>query len=277
MACVIAIHSYGIPCKITEIKDVCSNHSVPLIEDCAQTLIAGSVRSLGHYGDVSIFSYGRGKIIELGYGGYALVPDMCLFERVKVQHDALPKITKSRELFARMEIGRAYKHLYNTSYPDISEDERVTFLDKIKSLGRDYLAPYDGKLDEAISKVNKRLSNVIASRRRKYDLYYKLFSERNDIEILPQPDDSVPWRFNVWIENKKRNTVLHKMLDKKYNISSWYPDISRFLPSSVYMTTEMNKSGWLEDGVLNFWVDDNTDEDDIYKTVRRVLDIMDST
>lgn len=59
---VIAVHLYGQPCNIKEIKDICRNKSLKLIEDCAQSHGAKfNGACVGTFGDVSAFSFYPGK------------------------------------------------------------------------------------------------------------------------------------------------------------------------------------------------------------------------
>ena len=66
----IAIHLYGMPAKIQEIKSICEEYGICLIEDAAEALgstIAGRpVGSFGHYG---IISFNGNKIITTSAGG----------------------------------------------------------------------------------------------------------------------------------------------------------------------------------------------------------------
>lgn len=72
-AAVVAVHTYGVPCEIDALADLCEDHGLYLVEDCAQSL--GSTvnqRPVGTHGDVSIFSFGFDKMLSLGSGGMVL-------------------------------------------------------------------------------------------------------------------------------------------------------------------------------------------------------------
>jgi dTDP-4-amino-4,6-dideoxygalactose transaminase len=74
--CIIAVHEHGEPCDIEEIEDISQRHKFPLIEDSAKSLgVEIGSRSVGGFGDVSIFSFGRGKPIEIEGGGGAVATD----------------------------------------------------------------------------------------------------------------------------------------------------------------------------------------------------------
>lgn len=67
---VIVVHLYGISAKIDEIKEICDEHGVPLIEDAAESL--GTIyhdKWTGTFGDYGIYSYNGNKIITTSGGG----------------------------------------------------------------------------------------------------------------------------------------------------------------------------------------------------------------
>jgi len=67
---VVAQHSFGIPCRISEIAGMCRNQNIFLLEDCA--LAVGSKvrgRSVGTFGDAALFSTDHTKPINTFTGG----------------------------------------------------------------------------------------------------------------------------------------------------------------------------------------------------------------
>ncbi len=73
---VICVHLYGTPAKLDEIMAICEEHSVPLIEDAAESL--GSTykgRHTGTYGKYGIYSFNGNKIITTSGGGMLVSGD----------------------------------------------------------------------------------------------------------------------------------------------------------------------------------------------------------
>jgi len=70
---VIGVHSYGIALDVKEVKNLCNENNILLIEDCCLA-IGGEVndKPIGSYGDISVFSFGYDKIISAAGGGIAL-------------------------------------------------------------------------------------------------------------------------------------------------------------------------------------------------------------
>ena len=67
---VIVAHLYGTPAKVDEIKAICEEYKVPLIEDAAESLGATykGVQT-GRFGVMAGFSFNGNKIITTSGGG----------------------------------------------------------------------------------------------------------------------------------------------------------------------------------------------------------------
>ena len=73
---VIITHLYGVPAKIEEIKRICDEYEVTLIEDAAEAI--GSTvndQHVGSFGTYGIISFNGNKLITTSGGGALIVPD----------------------------------------------------------------------------------------------------------------------------------------------------------------------------------------------------------
>jgi aminotransferase in exopolysaccharide biosynthesis len=82
-ACV-PMHSFGFMCRIDEIKSICDEWSIPLVEDAAEAL-GSSYKGVkaGNFGALSAFSFNGNKVITSGGGGAIVSNDMELGEKAK--------------------------------------------------------------------------------------------------------------------------------------------------------------------------------------------------
>ena len=82
-ACV-PMHTFGHPCKIDEIKDICNKYHIALIEDAAESL--GSYyknKHTGTFGQMGVMSFNGNKIITAGGGGCIITDDETLAKKAK--------------------------------------------------------------------------------------------------------------------------------------------------------------------------------------------------
>lgn len=84
IAACVPMHSFGLPCEIEEIVDLCTAHGIPVVEDAAESL--GSYvgdRHTGSFGLVGTFSFNGNKIITTGGGGMIVTDDEDVARRAK--------------------------------------------------------------------------------------------------------------------------------------------------------------------------------------------------
>jgi perosamine synthetase len=79
---IMAVHLYGHPCDMGALRTIANEHSLFLIEDCAEAI--GSKyknKYAGTFGDISCFSFFGNKTISTGEGGMVVTNDPTLHDR----------------------------------------------------------------------------------------------------------------------------------------------------------------------------------------------------
>lgn len=67
---VIAVHNYGHICRMDEIWEICTEHRLHLVEDCAEALGGKFMgRPAGSWGSISTYSFFGNKTLTTGEGG----------------------------------------------------------------------------------------------------------------------------------------------------------------------------------------------------------------
>lgn len=82
---IIAVHLYGHPAKMSELKEIARRHNLFLLEDAAEA--HGAMcdgRIVGSLGDAAAFSFYANKIITTGEGGMVVTDDDELAERARL-------------------------------------------------------------------------------------------------------------------------------------------------------------------------------------------------
>ncbi len=82
-ACV-PMHTFGHPCRIDQIVEICDEFGIPVIEDAAESL--GSTfkgKHTGTFGKIGVLSFNGNKIITTGGGGILLFNNLELAKKAK--------------------------------------------------------------------------------------------------------------------------------------------------------------------------------------------------
>lgn len=95
---VVAQHTFGLPCKIDEIKTITHDTGAYLVEDCALTL--GSCYKgikVGNWGDAAIFSTDHTKPLNTLVGGFAYTNDKTLAAKLRTIQQNSGQLTKEHQ------------------------------------------------------------------------------------------------------------------------------------------------------------------------------------
>ncbi len=80
----LPMHTYGHPCRVDQIKEICDMYHVFLIEDAAESV--GSIykgKHTGTFGKLGALSFNGNKIITAGGGGCVITDDISLAKKAK--------------------------------------------------------------------------------------------------------------------------------------------------------------------------------------------------
>ena len=162
-ACV-PMHTFGHPCKIDEIKNICDAWHIALVEDAAESL--GSYykeKHTGTFGKLGAFSFNGNKIITSGGGGVIVTDDEELAKRAKYL-TTTAKIPHKWE-YVHDEIG------YNYRMPNLNAALLVAQLEQLDTF-------VESKRDLALK-------------------YEKFFKESEELEFVKEPLNSSS---NYWLQ-----------------------------------------------------------------------------
>lgn len=84
---IIAVHLYGHPAKMKELKEIATRHKIFLLEDAAEAHGATfDGQKIGSIGEIASFSFYANKIITTGEGGMVVTNDDRLAELSRLYH-----------------------------------------------------------------------------------------------------------------------------------------------------------------------------------------------
>lgn len=104
---IIAVHLYGVPYKVDEVRTIADKYEIPILEDAAEAL--GSTykgQKCGTFGDIGVFSFNGNKIITTSGGGAIITKNRQLKDK------ALFLATQARDNaphYQHSEIGYNYR------------------------------------------------------------------------------------------------------------------------------------------------------------------------
>ncbi len=259
---VIAIHAYGIGCSIDQISKFCVSKSIPLIEDSA--LLLGTnikTKPVGSFGNISVLSFGKGKVIDIGDGGALMTNDLETFNTVTKINDNLNiKIPYAKNQINKMNI--AHTKIYNNYYLKNKKSiVRKKYMSKALKNAKFLLYKFDKKLLKKII-INKKRINKIKNKRIQNCLYLEKKLQKiksNFFNIKRISKNSIPWRYNIFfLKENNRNFVLENLLKRRIKISSWHPRLDIFFEKNKKGNFPVTNS--LDKSILNIWINNEVNK-----------------
>lgn len=162
-ACV-PMHTFGHPCRIDELSELCGEYNIELVEDAAESI--GSFykgKHTGTFGKVGAISFNGNKTITTGGGGMMLFNDEKLGERAK--HITTQAKIAHRWEFVHDEVG------YNLRMPNINA-----------ALGCAQM---------------EYLNEFVQNKRETAEIYKRLFSRIEGVRFVTEPENG---RSNYWLQ-----------------------------------------------------------------------------
>jgi aminotransferase in exopolysaccharide biosynthesis len=225
-ACV-PMHTFGHPCRIDDIKDICDNYKILLVEDAAESL--GSFykdKHTGTFGQMGVISFNGNKIITSGGGGCIITNDEILAKKAK-------HLTTTAKLIHKWE----YIHDmigYNYRMPNLNAALLVAQLENLDSflvskreLAMTYKSFFSDKgchfFEEPFqSKSNYWLNAIILKDKEQRNLF---LDEANSKGLMVRP---------IWILMNKLTMFKNSHCGELVN-AEWLEERVVNIPSSVAM------------------------------------------
>ena len=188
---IIAVHLYGMPYKVTEIRAIADKYEIPILEDSAEALGSSyKGQKCGTFGDISVLSFNGNKIITTSGGGAIVSKDKKNIEK------AIFLSTQARDNaphYQHSEIG--YNYRMSNICAGIGRGQ-MEVLDKHVSLRREMHSFYKSvfkEIEEAslFSEFNENyfsnfwLSTIVFSDTKKNPEELRLLFEKENIETRP--------------------------------------------------------------------------------------------
>lgn len=223
------VHTYGESSTpnefFTNIKSL--NPELLILDD--RCLCIPDLRpDINSYADVTLYSTGYAKIVELNYGGYAFMKEGLQYQPVH-----LPFTSDDLD-----ELERSYKDAVSKRFRFIYRDTHWLETNADTSTWYDYC-----------NQIKSQIHGSLAQR----SILNNIYSERLPVEIqLPQVYQT--WRFNIRVKNKKR--IMDAIFNAGSFASSHYASLASIMADGRAPQAEK-----LADEVINLFNDHHFNAD----------------
>ena len=220
IAAVLPMHTFGHPCRVDEILNICNEFDIPLIEDSAESL--GSFykgKHTGTFGLLSALSFNGNKIITTGGGGMILTNNENLAE-------------KAKHISTTARRPHTYEYIHD-------------------QIGYNYRLP---NINAALGCAQMENLNSILKSKRTIANNYKIFASANDFSFIKEPNNSLSnyWLNALILKDKNERDNFLKELNNAQILARPIWKLMHKLP--MYNSCDFSNlpnSEWLEERVIN--------------------------
>ncbi len=159
IAACVPMHTFGLPARVDEIREICDQYDITLVEDSAESL--GSTwkgRHTGRFGTLGVFSFNGNKTVTAGGGGAIITDDDDLAKRAK--HITTTAKKPHKWEYVHDEIGYNYRMPnLNAALACAQLEQLDTYIDNKRKLADSYREFFSSKNIEFIGEIESAKSN----------------------------------------------------------------------------------------------------------------------
>ena len=220
ISAVLPMHTFGRPCRIKEIADICKEFNLALVEDAAESL--GSYyqeQHTGTFGEFGVFSFNGNKVITSGGGGIIVTNDPTLAKKAK-------HITTTAKL----------AHPYEFIHDDEAFNYRLP------------------NINAALGCAQMESLDIILDNKRHLAEEYNAFFEEKSIVFAKALNETKQnhWLNAILLENKSiRDDFLNQTNDAGVMTRPIWRLMNKLKMFNKYHTDDLENALWLEERVVN--------------------------
>ena len=220
IAACVPMHTFGHPCRIDEIAEICNHYHIALVEDSAESL--GSLyrgKHTGTFGLFGIYSFNGNKTVTCGGGGAIVSND-----------ESLAK--KAKHITTTAKVPHPYEYVHDIT-------------------GYNYRLP---NLNAALACAQLEQLDFFIDRKRELAEIYKTFFESLGIPFVHEPDHA---RSNYWLnaiilsDKKTRDEFLKATNEAGVMTRPVWRLLNKLDMYKTCQTDTLTNAKWLEERVVN--------------------------
>lgn len=263
LGAIIFPHLFGNSDNFIDILKISKDKKIPLIEDIAGSF-GGKIGSsyFGSFADFTVGSFGQGKIIDMGGGGFVASKSLDIIYKIKSNYDFLDKYRIINKKL-NFKINSLHSKIINkiNDNKNFNKKNLQKFF-KAFIYNRKFNKKYFLKLASQITKIDK----INTKRNKKANYLEKNLNFKTFISITHKKG-SVYWRKNFLIKKHNSFEIIKYLNLKNIYARKYYPPLNYIFP---FLKKKLKNYERDYKRLINFWVGDETNLIEI-KKIKKTL------
>tara|TARA_B100002051_G_C16645337_1_gene590864 strand:- start:93 stop:1154 length:1062 start_codon:yes stop_codon:yes gene_type:complete len=259
---IIFPYLYGNSDNFKDVLKIIKKKKLLLIEDIAGAF-GGKIgkNKFGSFSDYCVGSFGQGKIIDMGYGGFLSTNNIEVYKKFLVLNKNL-ETRSSKSISLRKKLNKLIDLILNKKI-----NNKILKIGNLKKYyfgivnKRNLSTNFYKKLSYNINEIEK-INNLRKKKAKEFD---KLIKFKNFSSITHNPG-SVYWRKNFLVKQNSFDLINYLNKNNIY-ARKYYPPLNYIFPS---INKKLKNSEKNYKRIINFWVGKETSFKDILKIKKMI-------
>lgn len=277
---IIIQNTFGLPAKIDEIIKIAKENNLLVIENLTHALGAKhkSIYYLGNFGDVSLLSFNRNKVISSIIGGALVVNNKELLIKIIDKYKSLPefplkelkKVVLTGKILYRAKMNYNFLTKAKLKFLRMTKliSEMISSVEKEGKKPKNYLTKFPPALFPLLENQLKKLEKFNRHRREISEIYIQAGLKNFEINENTEP---IFLRFPVISE--KKDWLLKKFKKENIYLGDWYNCVLApcgNLENFAYQIGSCPKAEEVSKKIFNLPTHINVTKEDAY----RILELL---
>ncbi len=259
---------YGNSDNFYDVFKLCKKKNLIFIEDIAGSF-GGKIKKkyFGSFGDFTVGSFGKGKIIDMTGGGFISTNNKEVFLKICRNYKLLTKYRIKNKLIY-VQSNKFHEKILKTKKKFLFNYKRIKYFSKGFIYNKNFKKKFYLNLFLKLKKIDK-----INALRNKNAKFYDKILNLNFFKPIAHENGSVYWRKNFIFKKGSSQKLIEYLNQNNFYARNYYPPLNYIFP--MYKKKMINYEKNYKK-LINFWVGSELNRNHIIKAKKNIIDFFSS-
>ena len=263
---IIFPYLYGNSDNFKSVLKLAKKNQIIQIEDIAGSL-GGKIKQkyFGSFGDFTVGSFGKGKIIDMSGGGFIATNNRDVFLKVRRNYKSLSKFQPKNKLIY-LKSSEFLERILKTKKKNLFTQSKIKHFSK----GFIYYKKFNKKFYFDLFQKIKKIDLINRLRNNNSKFYEKIF-KFDILKPITHEKGSVYWRKNFILKKGSSEKLIKYLNQNNFYSRKYYPPLNHIFP--IYKKKMANYEKNYKK-LINFWVGEELNKSNILRARKNIINFF---
>ena len=263
---IIFPYLYGNSDNFKSVSKLAKKNQIIQIEDIAGSL-GGKINQkyFGSFGDYTVGSFGKGKIIDMSGGGFIATDNKDIFLKVRKNYKSLSKFQLKNKLIY-LKSSEFLERILKTKKKNLFTQSKIKYFSK----GFIYYKKFNKKFYFDLFQKIKKIDFINRLRNNNSKFYEKIF-KFDFLKPITHEKGAVYWRKNFILKKGSSEKLIKYLNQNNFYSRKYYPPLNHIFP--IYKKRMVNYEKNYKK-LINFWVGEELNKSNILRARKNIINFF---